>query len=155
MGSIGFDWQWSAFGALSPAALYAVLAARSAVFVVEQACAYQDLDGHDVHADHLVAWRGGQVAAYCRVLGPGIKYAEPSIGRVLTSAAFRGTGVGRELVARALAQLDARHPDAGTRISAQQYLERFYGSFGFASVTAPYLEDGIPHVEMLRPGRAA
>lgn len=153
MVSTDFEWQWSAFGALTPAALYAVLAARSAVFVVEQACAYQDLDGYDAHADHLVAWRDGEVAAYCRVFAPGVKYAEASIGRVLTSAAFRRTGVGRQLVARALAQLDARHPGRGARISAQAYLERFYASFGFETVSAPYLEDGIPHVEMLRAGR--
>jgi ElaA protein len=150
-----FDWQWSAFDALTPAALYAVLAARSAVFVVEQACAYQDLDGYDARAQHLVAWCGGEVAAYCRVFAPGIKYPETSIGRVLTTAPFRGTGVGRQLVARALAQLDALHPAHGARISAQAYLERFYASYGFATVSAPYMEDGIPHVEMLRQRRAA
>lgn len=155
MVSAEFEWQWSAFDALTPAALYAVLAARSAVFVVEQACAYQDLDGYDARAAHLVAWRNDAVAAYCRVFPPGVKYAEASIGRVLTTAAFRRTGVGRQLVARALAQLDALHPGRGTRISAQAYLERFYASFGFETVSAPYLEDDIPHVEMLRAGRAA
>ena len=149
-----FDWQWSAFDALTPAALYAVLAARSAVFVVEQSCAYQDLDGYDARAEHLVAWRNGAVAAYCRAFPPGVKYAEASIGRVLTTSAFRGTGVGRDLVARALARLDAHHPGRGARISAQAYLERFYASFGFETVSAPYLEDDIPHVEMLRAGRA-
>jgi ElaA protein len=153
--STEFDWQWSAFDALTPAALYAVLEARAAVFVVEQACAYQDLDGYDARADHLVAWQAGTVAAYCRVFAPGVKYAEGSVGRVLTALPFRRTGVGRELVARALAQLDALHPGRGQRISAQQYLERFYASFGFATVSAPYPEDGIPHVEMLRAGRAA
>jgi ElaA protein len=153
MRSSDFEWQCSAFDALTPAALYAVLAARSAVFVVEQACAYQDPDGHDERAQHLVAWQDGAVAAYCRVLGPGVKYPESSIGRVLTTAPFRGTGVGRELVARTLTWIDGTY-GGGTRISAQQYLERFYGSFGFRSVSAPYLEDGIPHVEMLRPGQA-
>jgi ElaA protein len=153
--STDFEWQWSAFDALSPAALYAALAARAAVFVVEQACAYQDLDGYDARADHLIAWQRGDVAAYCRVFAPGVKYAEASIGRVLTTAPFRGTGVGRALVARALARLDALHPARGARISAQAYLERFYASFGFETVSAPYLEDGIPHVEMLRAGRAA
>jgi ElaA protein len=153
--SSAFEWQWSAFEAFSPAALYAVLAARSAVFVVEQNCAYQDLDGYDARAQHLVAWRGGDVAAYCRVFAPGVKYAEASIGRVLTTPPYRGTGVGRELVARAVERIDAQHGSRGARISAQGYLERFYASFGFETVSAPYLEDGIPHVEMLRPGRAA
>jgi ElaA protein len=152
--AFALDWQWSAFDALTPAALYAVLAARSSVFVVEQTCAYQDMDGYDARAQHLVGWRDGAVAAYCRVFGPGVKYAEASIGRVLTTAAFRGTGAGRELVARALAGLDARHPGCAARISAQAYLERFYASFGFETVSAPYMEDGIPHVEMLRPGSA-
>jgi len=147
----GFDWQWAAFDALSPAALYAVLAARAAVFVVEQGCAYQDLDGYDARAHHLIAWRDGEVAAYCRVFGPGIKYAEPSLGRVLTMAGCRGSGVGRELVARALQHARAAHGALGARISAQAYLERFYASFGFATVSAPYLEDAIPHVEMLLP----
>jgi ElaA protein len=155
MGTIEFDWQWSAFDALTPAALYAVLAARSAVFVVEQACAYQDLDGYDARADHLVAWHDGEVAACCRVFAPGVKYAEASIGRVLTTAAFRRTGAGRQLLARALQRVDAVYAGHGTRISAQAYLERFYAAFGFATVSAPYMEDGIPHVEMLRMGRAA
>jgi ElaA protein len=135
---------------MSPAALYAVLAARQAVFIVEQTCPYPDLDGHDAEARHLIAWRDGEVAAYCRVFAPGVKYAEASLGRVLTTAAFRGTGVGREIVARALAEIDRCHPGHGVRISAQQYLERFYGTFGFATVSAPYLEDGIPHVAMLK-----
>ena len=87
MVSTEFEWQWSAFDALAPAALYAVLAARSAVFVVEQACAYQDLDGYDARAAHLVAWRHGEVAAYCRVFSPGVKYAEASIGREASALA--------------------------------------------------------------------
>jgi ElaA protein len=155
MKTLDLDWQWSAFDALTPQALYAVLAARSAVFVVEQACSYQDLDGYDARADHLVGWSGGDVAAYCRVFGPGVKYPEASVGRVLTTGAFRRTGAGRQLMTRALAAIDARYAGSGTRISAQAYLERFYGSFGFETVSAPYMEDDIPHVEMLRPGRAA
>lgn len=149
-----FEWQWSSFDAFSPAALYAVLAARAAVFVVEQRCAYQDLDGADALARHLVAWSDGEVAAYCRTFAPDVKYAEASIGRVLTTQAYRGTGVGRELVARAVASLDAEH-GAPIRISAQAHLQRFYASFGFVTVSAPYLEDDIPHVAMLRAARPA
>lgn len=144
------DWQWCTPGDLSLGQLYAVFAAREAVFVVEQHCAYQELDGLDLDARHLVGWSGGEVAAYLRVLGPGVRFAEPSIGRVLTSQAFRGSGLGRELVARSLAYVDVRYPAHGIRISAQAHLERFYHSFGFAIVSPPYLEDGIPHVEMLR-----
>lgn len=144
------DWQWCATGDLSARQLYAVFAAREAVFVVEQQCAYQELDGLDLDARHLIGWSGGELAAYLRVLGPGVRFAEPSIGRVLTSQAFRGSGLGRELVARALTYVDERHPARGTRISAQAHLERFYHSFGFEVASAPYLEDGIPHIEMLR-----
>lgn len=146
-------WEWHAFDAFTPRQLYAVLAARAAVFVVEQDCAYQDIDGHDAAAEHLVAWSGDVVAAYARTFAPGTPGAygtEASFGRVLTAAGFRGANLGRELVARALARLDDCHPTHGVRISAQQYLERFYRSFGFATVSEPYLEDGIPHVQMLR-----
>lgn len=144
------DWQWCAADDLSTGKLYAVFAAREAVFVVEQHCAYQDLDGLDLDARHLIGWSGGEVAAYLRVLGPGVRFTEPSIGRVLTSQAFRGCGLGRELVARSLAYVDECHPARGIRISAQAHLEHFYRSFGFEIASAPYLEDGIPHVEMLR-----
>lgn len=151
-------WEWHAFDAFTPRQLYAVLAARAAVFVVEQACAYQDVDGHDPAAEHLVAWSGDAVAAYARTFAPGTPGAhgdEASLGRVLTAPAFRGAQLGRELVARALRRLDECHPEHGTCISAQQYLERFYRSFGFATVSAPYLEDGIPHVRMLRAAAGA
>jgi ElaA protein len=149
------DWQWCELGDLSTRQLYAVLAAREAVFVVEQHCAYQELDGLDLGARHLIGWSDGEVAAYLRVLGPGIRFAEPSIGRVLTSRAARGTGVGRELVARSLAHVDERYADHGLRISAQAHLQRFYGSFGFDVASPPYLEDGIPHIEMLRVQRCS
>lgn len=146
-------WEWHAFDALTPRRLYAVLAARAAVFVVEQNCPYQDLDGRDAAAEHLVAWAGDEVAAYARTFAPGTpgaQGADASVGRVLTTARFRGASLGRELVGRALGRLDECHPTHAVRISAQQYLERFYRSFGFATVSAPYLEDGIPHVAMRR-----
>jgi ElaA protein len=149
------EWRWYAFDSLSPASLYAVLAARSAVFVVEQRCAYQDLDGYDAKARHLVAWQADDVAAYCRTFAPGVKYAEASIGRVLTTQDFRATGIGRALIERAIEGIDVAHGSPAIRISAQSYLERFYASFGFVTVSEPYLEDGIPHVEMVRAGGAA
>lgn len=144
------NWQWCTVDDLSTGQLYAIFAVREAVFVVEQRCAYQELDGLDLAASHLIGWSGGEIAAYLRVLGPDIRFAEPSIGRVLTSQAFRGSGLGRELVARSLAYVDERYPARGIRISAQAHLERFYHSFGFEVVSQPYLEDDIPHIEMLR-----
>lgn len=150
-----YDWAWFDFDTLPATVLYDVLAARAAVFVVEQRCAYQDVDGADRRARHLVASCRGELAAYCRTFAPGIKYAEASIGRVLTTEGFRGTGIGRELVARALAGLDAECDTPAIRISAQAHLERFYAAFGFVTVSAPYMEDDIPHVQMLRAGRGA
>lgn len=143
-------WHWCALDDLSAPQLYAVLAARSAVFVVEQNSIYQDMDGLDLQATHLVGWAHGQVAAYLRVLGPHTRYAERSFGRVLTTQPFRGTGVGRMLVAKGMEYLDARHPHDPVRIGAQAHLQPFYASFGFAVASEPYLEDGIPHVQMLR-----
>jgi ElaA protein len=145
------DWQWSALSDLSARQLYAILAARVAVFIVEQNCAYQELDGLDFDAEHLVAWSGSDVAGYLRLVAPGARFAEPSLGRIITTQAFRGSGLGRELVARGLERARLRYPGQAVRISAQQYLEKFYRSFGFETVSETYLEDGIPHVEMLRP----
>ena len=144
------QWQWKRFSDLSAPQLYAVCAVREAVFVVEQSCPYQELDGLDFDAMHLIGWSGSEIAAYLRVLEPGVRYAEPSIGRVLTSKAFRGTGVGHMLVAMSLEYIDRQHPGRDVRISAQAHLERFYGRFGFEAVSERYLEDDIPHVEMLR-----
>ena len=143
------EWQWCRLGELSAEQLYAVLAARVAIFVVEQNCAYQDLDGLDGVAEHLIAWSGKEVAGYLRVLGPGTRFDDPSIGRIITTPPFRGSGLGREVVAKGVEHTRMRYPGQPIRISAQQYLEKFYRDFGFEAVSEPYLEDGIPHVEML------
>jgi len=143
------EWQWCVLDDLSARRLYAVLAAREEVFVVEQNCVYRDLDGLDLNAMHLVGWAGNDVAAYTRVLGPGASFAEPSIGRVLTAKAFRGSGLGQELFARSMAYAQALYPGQNIRIGAQSHLERFYASFGFAKASQEYVEDGIPHIEML------
>ncbi len=152
-------WQTATFADLTVDALYTVLQARIAVFVVEQRCPYQDADGIDRQAHHVLGWRmtpsGRVLVAYCRLVPPGVRYAEPSIGRVLTPAAGRRQGLGKALMRRALALHDALYPGQGNRISAQQYLERFYRAFGYRTVSAPYDEDGLPHVEMLRPGAKA
>ncbi len=146
-------WQCVAFDALTPAELDAIYRARQQVFVIEQGCPYLDADGVDPHCWHLAAWSTQQrePLAYARLVPPGVKYAEASIGRVITTSAARGTGLGRELVRRAVAQGEALFPGAGLRISAQAHLARFYGEVGFVSVGEAYLEDGIPHIEMLRP----
>jgi len=148
-------WQWKRFAELTPAELYALLAARAEVFVVEQRCAFQDLDSVDQFAWHLLGWTDGDrepvLAAYLRLIDPGRKYAEPSIGRVLTTAPFRGIGLGREAMREGLVRAALLFPGRPIRIGAQQRLERFYVELGFRTVSAPYDEDGIAHVEMLRP----
>ena len=140
-------WHDRGFDALSARELYAIIALREMVFSVEQRCAYLDADGLDLAAHHLWAERAGEVVAYLRVVPAGAKYAEPSIGRIVTAQAVRRTGIGRELVQRGLALAGA----VPIRISAQAYLERFYGEYGFQRVSDNYEEDGIPHLEMLRP----
>lgn len=146
-------WEWRSFAELSNLELYAILAARQAVFVVEQNCPYLDLDGKDLNAEHLIAWSGDQVAAYLRLLGPGVSFQEPSLGRIITTKIGRGSGLGRELVARGLQRMHELYPTLPTRIGAQAHLHKFYGSLGFVQASEPYDEDGIPHIEMLRaPG---
>ena len=145
-------WQWCELSELTTPQWYAVVAAREAVFVVEQNCPYQELDGWDLRATHLIGWQDQNVAAYLRCFAPGGKWPESSLGRILTTKNFRGGGLGRELVARGLARIDSTYPQASVRIGAQSHLERFYGSFGFVKDSEPYLEDGIPHIEMLRTG---
>ncbi|MBC7454073.1 MAG: GNAT family N-acetyltransferase [Massilia sp.] len=152
------EWQWRSFAELSNDAVYEVLAQRQRVFVLEQACLYNDFDGLDQGAHHLLGWRvidgQRQLAAYLRCLAPGAKYTEMSLGRVLTTSAARGTGVGRELLAQGIRHAELLHPGHAIKIGAQQYLEAFYASFGFVTISAPYQEDDITHVDMLRPPQA-
>ena len=145
-------WRWCRFGELSVTELQNIYAARQRVFAVEQQCIYVDADGYDEAAHHLAAWLPAHrmPLAYARLLDPGQKYPEPSIGRVLTIEPARGHGVGRDLVGRIVAHCAEVWPQRAIRISAQSRLERFYAGFGFVPTGAPYLEDGIPHTEMLR-----
>jgi ElaA protein len=144
-------WKWRAFGDLTPHELYSILQLRALVFVLEQACPYNDLDGYDIASHHLFTEDGdGRVIAYLRLLPPGVKYAEPSLGRVVTHPDTRRTGLGLELMREGLRRTGTDYPGAAVRIGAQRRLERFYESLGFVSVSGPYDEDGIEHVEMLR-----
>jgi ElaA protein len=153
------EWQWSSFGALSKDDLYAIIARRQEVFIVEQHCVYPDIDGADPHSYHLLGWQGDgaqrSLVAYLRCVFPGVKYAEMSLGRVLSAPAVRGSGIGRELLAQGIARAERQFPGGSIRIGAQLYLEAFYGSFGFERVGEPYDEDGIAHIEMLRQKRGS
>lgn len=147
--------QWCTFHQLSLEQLYEILRARQEVFTVEQDCPYQDADGKDQLSWHLACWDSTaetpSLLAYLRVVFPGTKYPEPSIGRVLTCGSARGTGLGKELMRRAIEHTLRALPQAAIRISAQLYLKTFYEELGFGQVSEPYEEDGIPHIEMLRP----
>jgi len=148
-------WEWLHFAGLDTSTLYAIVAAREEVFVVEQRCAYRDADGRDPAAWHLIGWSGEHdVAAYLRVLLPGARFAEHSIGRVLTTAPFRDQGLGRELMLRGLSRVAEQFGSVPICIAAQAHLAHFYGSLEFVAVGDPYDEDDITHIDMLRAAPA-
>lgn len=145
-------WHYRAWAEVSRDELYELLIARARVFVVEQTCPYLDLDGYDRGAWHLwTAAPDGAVLACLRVLPAGLKYAEPSLGRIVTVPEVRRQGLGRPLVAEGLRRLAETCGDVPVRIGAQKYLERWYGELGFVRASDDYDEDGIPHLEMVRP----
>lgn len=147
---MAITWLWSSFTELDSTTLYAVLALRNEVFVCEQNCAYQDLDGKDSLSFHLIGKQGDEIVAYLRVIEPGKKYLEPSIGRVLVRKQDRSQGLAKQMMLIALEKIALEYPGQGVRLSAQQYLEKFYQDLGFITVSEVYLEDKIPHVEMVR-----
>jgi ElaA protein len=143
-------WQCKPFSALRAAELYRLLQLRSVVFVVEQNCPYLDIDDKDEHALHVMGWAGDQLVACSRILPGGVSYDEVSIGRVATAISHRRTGLGRELMRITLRYTHDVFGDEAVRIGAQAYLEQFYASFGFVRTSENYLEDDIPHLEMVR-----
>jgi ElaA protein len=151
------DLTWSDLAAadLDVPTLYDVLMLRSAVFVVEQECAYQDLDGLDllVGTRHLIGRQDQAIAAYARVLAPDESHSAPRIGRVIVSDSARGQQLGRRLMERGLAACEERWPGEPVELGGQAHLEGFYASLGFRAVSEPYDEDGIAHVWMRREGQ--
>ena len=144
-------WTWARFEELGVDALYDALALRCRVFILEQG-PYLDPDGLDRQAFHLLGRDdAGALQAYLRVVDPGAKYPEPSIGRVITAPEVRGQGLGWVLMRQGLARCARAWPGQGIRISAQAHLQPFYGALGFHAVGSPYGEDGIPHLQMFRP----
>ena len=133
----------------SAAELYALLRLRVDVFVVEQACAYPELDGKDMTALHLRLLIDVETAAYARLWQPEGK--PPRIGRVLVAPTHRGKRLGDALMQEAISACEARFPGLPIALSAQSYLERFYRSLGFSPTSEEYVEDGIPHIDMIRP----
>lgn len=143
------NWTWQRFHDLGVDNLHDALQLRSRVFILEQG-PYLDVDGHDRASWHLLGRDDtGTLRAYLRVVDPGVKFDEPSIGRVVTAPEVRGTGLGRTLMRQGLAGCARHWPGQAIRISAQARLQRFYVGLGFSPTSDDYLEDGIPHLEML------
>lgn len=145
------DWITKEFKALQPDELYTIMQLRAKVFVLEQQCFYQDLDDKDQAAIHLMGYarKNGDLAAYSRIVPPGISFAEPSIGRVITAPEYRGKQLGLALMEHSIALTRSTYPNQPIRIGAQAHLQHFYGLLGFEAEGEIYDEDGIPHVDMV------
>jgi len=145
-------WEFLKYEELSAELLYEILALRQMVFVVEQRCAYQDADGKDQHAGHLVGRdEHGRLAAYLRIVEPGYRFAEPSIGRVVVHPELRGKRLGVVLMEEGIRLCAEIYPGQSICLSAQCYLQQFYERLGFHCLHEgnPHDEDGIPHIEMI------
>jgi ElaA protein len=145
------QWKWRTFQELSNQELYDVLALRQSVFIVEQQCPYPDLDFKDQLCKHLLGFDGQSLAAYLRLLPKDNPYQDAiSFGRVATATFARGKGYGKEMMNQILLYLKQHDNNLPIIISAQMYLEKFYQSFGFTTISEPYDEDWIPHIKMKR-----
>ena len=143
-------WQVKKFEELTVDELYAILQLRNEVFAVEQNCVYPDMDDRDQPSWHLICIYNNKLAAYARLLPPGLTYKEPSIGRVVTSPVIRGTGIGKQLMDRSIETCERLFGKTPIRISAQTYLIKFYSDLGFETEGESYIEDNIQHIVMIR-----
>lgn len=147
------DWEIKSFARLNTDELYHLLKLRVDVFVVEQNCPYPEMDDKDRHPEtlHLLGKdKQGELVAYLRILPPGLSFKETSIGRVVVAPKSRGLGICAFMVKKALNEIRHIWPDEFVRIGAQVYLKFFYESLGFEAASESYLEDGIPHIDMIR-----
>ncbi len=153
------NWEVKAFNQLNTTELYQIMALRQEVFVVEQNCPYLDADGKDFKSYHVMGFYNDELAAYARVIQPGISYTEAAVGRVIVKMDFRNKKLGYELMQKCHEFIEYRWGNKNPknnqqlisiRISAQSHLENFYRNCGYAPTGKAYLEDGIPHIEMVR-----
>lgn len=142
-------WKIKTFDQLTGEEVYKLLKLRSEVFVVEQNCVYLDPDGKDQQSYHLYLEDEGEIVACTRLLNKGVAYKQASIGRVIVKKDYRGKGLSRELLLKAISFIEETMKETEIKIQAQAYLFDFYGSFGFKAISEKYLEDGIPHIDML------
>ena len=140
------EWTVKGWSELSKEEIEKIFSLRSEVFVVEQDCIYQDIDGKDKLAKHVLGFKKEELVAYSRIFKPGDYFKEASFGRAVVKKSCRGKGIGYELVKKSLEQID----DKRIKISAQSYLTNFYSNHGFTSKGEEYLEDGIPHTAMFK-----
>ncbi len=149
------NWILKSYDSLTLDELYQLLQLRNEVFIVEQNCPFNDLDGKDQYCHHLmgVAIGSPSLIAYTRLVPPGVSYEYPSIGRVVTAPQVRRHRVGRALMQRSLEEMARLYGEGSIQIGAQLYLKDFYESFGFVQEGAMYLEDGIEHIHMIRNGK--
>lgn len=150
MNDLTLKWQLNSFESLTPAQLYAILRLRSEVFVVEQDCVFLDIDNKDQFSYHLMGWDADNLVAYTRLIAPGKVYEQMSIGRVVTSLAYRNLGAGRELMNVSIEKCYELFGKSPIKIGAQLYLKKFYESLGFVQSGDMYDEDGIDHIEMIK-----
>ena len=143
------NWKLKKFDELTNSELYKILKERTLVFVVEQNCPYLEVDGKDPYSYHLFKEDNGEIVAYLRVLPAGVSYQEMSIGRVFVKKEYRGQGIAGELLQKGLDFIQHELKETKVKIQAQDYLRNFYSSFGFHPISGIYLEDNIPHVDMI------
>lgn len=145
------EWCLKSFIQLTGEEVYEILKIRSVIFVVEQNCAYLDMDDKDKVASHLFKLnQQSEIICYCRILPPNTNFEQASIGRVVTNKNYRAKGLAREMMVQAIRYIEEEWRQTEIKISAQKYLEHFYGTLGFQSCSKTYLEDNIPHIEMIR-----
>lgn len=143
-------WTVKTFEELTTKELYEILQLRAEVFVVEQDCPYQDVDNKDMESYHVMGYENNHLAAYTRIVKPGISYDEIAIGRVVVSPKNRGQRLGVAVMEKSIEYIETQLQKQSIRLSAQSHLQKFYSDLGFEFTGKEYLEDGIPHVEMLR-----
>lgn len=144
------EYRLKTFKELTKEELYELLRLRAEVFVVEQDCVYQDIDNKDHKAIHLLGYKDNELIAYTRVFKPGDYFSNASIGRVVVKESHRRSKLGNELMKATIKAVETKFNTTIIEISAQKYLLNFYSQLGFKAVGKPYLEDGIPHIRMIK-----